>query len=398
MEHRLRVLHVIPSVAKHDGGPSRAMALIERALKGAGIDVDVATTDDDGPGHRLAGPFDADGRGAPDADESTTRRHFPKRTEFYKVSPALVRWLRQHVRDYDLVHIHALFSFSSVAAAWIARRAGVPFVVRPLGTLNHYGVSRRRPWLKRLSLRFIERPILRHAAAVHFTAEAEQQEAEALQVPMRGVVIPLAVDAPEAPDTAALLGRFPALASRRYVLFLSRIDPKKNVECVLEAMALLANEHPDLVLVIAGDGEKNYVGELKRRAQSLGLAECVFWTGFIEGGLKSAALHGASAFVLPSYSENFGIAAAEALAAGLPCVLGQGVAIAGEIQAAGAGIAVEPTAEATHLALSRYLGDDLARKHAADAARRLAIASFSVEKMGERLQELYRSILTSRKS
>lgn len=391
----MRVLHVIPSVAKSDGGPSRAMGLIERALQDSGVHVEVATTDDDGPGRRLAGPFDADGRAAGDAADATTRRYFPRRSAFYKCSPALARWLRRHVRDYDLVHIHALFSFSSVAAAFIARRAGVPYIVRPLGTLNRYGVSLRRPWLKQWSLRWIEGPILRHAAAVHFTAEAERVEAEALQIPMRGVVIPLAVDPPEAADIDGFQTRFPALASRRYVLFLSRIDPKKNVESALAAFALVATKHADLMLAVAGDGDAQYIAALRHQAQQLGVGDRVVWTGFVDGGLKSAALQGASVFLLPSYSENFGIAAAEALAAGLPCVLGKGVAIAGEVEAAGAGIAVDPTPAATAAALTRYLDDEAWRQQASAQARRFATAHYSVETMGERLRALYRSLLSA---
>lgn len=393
---RLRVLHVIPSVGKHDGGPSRAIELMAQALAGSDVVMEIATTDDDGPGRRLPGPFDADGVAADPLSGSALRRHFPKRSEFYKFSPALARWLSRQVRNYDVVHIHALFSFSSVAAAFIARRAGVPYVVRPLGTLNEYGMTQRRPWLKRLSLRWIEGPILRHAASVQFTAEAERVQADALGIPMRGVVIPLAVDAPGEPDGPAWQARFPMLGTRRYVLFLSRIDPKKNLEALLDAMAALARDHAERMLVVAGDGEAGYVAGLKRRAETLGIAARVVWTGFLDGGMKSAALKGAAVFALPSYSENFGIAAAEALLLGLPCVLGRGVAIAGDIEAAGAGIAVEPEAAAIATALSVYLDDEPARLRAADAARRYAMAEYSVATLGNELRELYWSVLASR--
>ena len=389
----LRVLHVIPSVALAHGGPSRAINMLECALEGSGVTMEVAATDDDGPGRRMAASFGADGIERGREGGLPIRRFFPKRSEFYKVSPGLAVWLVRHSREYDVVHIHTLFSFSSIAAAWAARRVGVPYIVRPLGTLNRYGVEQRRPWLKRLSLRFVEGPILRGAAAVHFTAEDERREAEQLGIPLRGVVIPLAVEPPPVvADEATFCALFPTLRMGRYVLFMSRLDPKKNVEGLREALALLAAEHSDLVLAVAGGGEPAYVASLKRHAGALGVADRVVWTGFLDGAQKAAALAGARVFVLPSYSENFGIAAAEALLAGLPCVLGRGVAIAAEVEAAGAGLAVEPVPAAVAAALDGYLRNETVRASAGEAARRFASQSYSMAAMRERLVALYRSL------
>lgn len=382
----LRVLHVIPSLAAIHGGPSRAMGLFERALGRAGVRMEIATTDDDGPGLRLLQPGEELAR-------SVRCHRFAKRSEFYKFSPALGWWLMRHAADYDLLHIHALFSFSSLAAAWAAWRAGVPYIVRPLGTLTRYGMERRRPALKQASLRWLEGPLLRRAAAVHFTAEAEREEAALLGIPMRGAVLPLAVDALPEPDCAVLFARFPALRLGNYVLFLSRLDPKKNVEALLGAIALLQRGHPDLQLVLVGDGDRAYVAQLKQRAALLGIADRLVWTGFLDGALKAAVLKGAAVFALPSFSENFGIAAAEALLAGLPCVLGRGVAIAAEVEAAGAGRSVEPEATATAQALGYYLADAAARAAAGAAARRLAASHYSVDTMGRQLLQLYTQVL-----
>jgi glycosyltransferase involved in cell wall biosynthesis len=299
----------------------------------------------------------------------------------------------RNIRDYDVVHIHALFSFTSVMAAWAARRAGVPYVVRPLGTLNRYGVTQRRPLLKRLSLKLIEGPILRHAAAVHFTAEAERQEAETLGVPMRGVVIPLGLHSPLQQDVSVLLARFPQLAGQRIVLFLSRLDPIKNVEGLLRAFSLIAGSQPDARLVIAGDGETGCVAGLKQLADELDLADRVVWAGFVDGDLKASAFAAAQVFVLPSFSENFGIAAAEALMAGLPCVLGKGVAIAGEIAEAGACVAVEPDPDSIAQGLMKLLCDDALRASMAGRAAALARERYSVDVMGARLVRLYEGIV-----
>src|ERR1041384_3673749 len=138
----LRVLHVIPSLSQEDGGPSFAMPLIGRALARAGIKVDVATTEREGETR---------------VDHDALRVFsFRRQTKFYKVSRPLTKWLSAHVRDYDLVHIHSLFSYSSVRAAAIAKKNGIPYIVRPLGVLNRWGMENRRRFLKQVSFRLVE--------------------------------------------------------------------------------------------------------------------------------------------------------------------------------------------------------------------------------------------------
>ena len=384
----VKILHVIPSLAAAHGGPSRAMRLIEQALREQGVEVETAATDDDGAGGRNGRPL-----GVVLAEEDAKRRYFRKTTNPYKTSVSFARWIFRHARDYELIHIHALFSFTSTITAWAARRAGVPCVVRPLGTLSQYGVSKRRPWLKRLSLALIERKILRDAAAVHFTSAIEQQEAEALGLSMRSVIIPLAVETPTIANGDALLRRFPELAGKRYALFLSRLDPKKNVEGLLAAFAACAAQWPDLRCLIAGVGAPDYVAQLHNLAEQLGIIDRVLWAGHIDGDVKAAAFARADVFVLPSFSENFGIAAAEALAAGLPCVLGQGVAIAGELADAGAALMVDTDPVSIAAALNRLLRDAALRAGMASAARRFARENYSVAAMGLALNRLYSAVL-----
>jgi len=384
----MKVLHVIPSLSAAHGGPTRALALMERELTAQGVTVHTATTDDDGSGRRNGKPC-----GVPLAENGATRWYFRRQTGFYKASLPMARWLRRHAADYDLLHIHALFSFSSVAAVQAARHAGVPYILRPLGTLGAYGVTQRRPWLKRLSLALREGPALRAAAAVHFTSDAERDEAAELGIAMRSVVIPLGIDA--ATDTPAGLVRqqFSGLGDAPYLLFLSRLDLKKNVAGLLQAFSQIAERHQAVQLLIAGDGEAAYVASLKAQAGVLGLESRVVWAGHLEGALKASAFAGATAFVLPSFSENFGIAAAEALMAGLPCVLGEGVAIAAQVAAAGAGLGVKPDAASVAAAMEQVLANAEQREAMSAAARRLARERFSADAMGRNLLGLYREIL-----
>lgn len=388
----MKVLHVIPSLSSVHGGPSRAMVTIERALAAAGIDVTTVTTDDDGPGRRLGSqnlPAEANG---------AERVYVRKWIEFYKVAPGLVPWLWRNVRQFDAIHIHAMFSFTSIAAGFLAQARGVPYVVRPLGTLSRYGVTKRRPLLKRLSLCLIESAILRGAAYVHFTSADELTEARALGLAFKGGVVPLGVE--ELPTgRAARANNKRGLQSPGgdplTILFLSRLDPKKNVESLLEAFAIARVRHPTMTLRIAGDGPEAYVQALKGRASALSVASRVEWLGHVEGEAKADAFASADVFVLPSFSENFGIAAVEGMLAGLPCILGEGIGISVEAAAAGAARRVAPAPSEIAAALIDLHDDAAARARMGRAAMAFAQQEYSTNAMAERLTRLYRSIAPS---
>src|SRR5262249_30316526 len=155
---------------------------------------------------------------------------------FYTFSWPLGAWLARHVADFDVVHIHALFSFAAVPAAYWAHKHGIPYIVRPLGTLNQWGMQHRRPWLKQASFQLLERHIVRHAALMRYTSDQERHEAESLRVRTAAAVIPNALPNSQAPTRHDdFRGRRRQLEGRRIILFLSRIDPKKGIEDLLQA-------------------------------------------------------------------------------------------------------------------------------------------------------------------
>jgi glycosyltransferase involved in cell wall biosynthesis len=358
---------------------------MERALTAAGITIVTATTDH---GQRERGPSCKQiscGSG------KVTRFHARKLINFYKVAPGLIPWLWTNVRTFDIVHIHALFSFSSLAAGLIAGLRGVPYVVRPLGTLTGYGLS-RRSISKKFSLALIDGPILRGAAAVHFTSNDEWDEARALKIAMRGTVIPLGVE--DAPPGVAnrLNGEYPFLEGQTAILFLSRLDPKKNVETLIDAFASSTEMAASSVLLIAGSGNPAYADILKARAQSLGIGGRVIWLGHLEGLRKRDALARADIFVLPSFSENFGIAAVEAMLARLPCVLGENVAVAKQAAAENAAFSVSPSPEAIGKAIERLLVSADLRREMGAKAREHAMRYYSPGAMAQSLKCLYASI------
>jgi glycosyltransferase involved in cell wall biosynthesis len=274
----MKVLHVIPSVGPLRGGPSVMLQTLARGLSQAATEVHIATTDDNGS-ERLDVPL-----GRPVVEEGVSYWYFPRQTRLYTFSWPLSRWLAQHMRDYDVVHIHALFSYAALPAAFWSSHYGIPYIILPHGTLAHWGLRHRHPWLKPLSLRLIERRILSGAAVVHYTSEQERLEAAALGLAERSVVIPNAIDLTLMPSgswTGRFRARYPQLADRRIILFLSRIDAKKGLDLLLPAFAHVRRQHPSAVLVLAVSRPWWRSSSTKLHAWALTPICCgrVFWLG-----------------------------------------------------------------------------------------------------------------------
>ena len=374
----LRILHVIPSLSPARGGPAIVLRQIMSGLSEKGVTVHAVATDDDGPDKRLTVSH-----GVPIADSGGACYCFPRQTGFYSFSWPLTQWLRRHVAEYDVVHIHALFSYPSVIAAWLSWRCGTPYLLRPLGTLAQWGLSARRPWLKAISLRCIEAPLMRRAAAVQATSEQERGEILAACPGCRTVVIPNPIAAPGEP----LLR--PARARPQNILFLSRIDPKKGLEILLAAFSVVGADAPHLRLVIAGDGEPAYVESIHRLAAGLPVREQIVFAGNVEAEAKRRLFAEADLFVLPSWAENFGVAVAEAMAHSIPVLISPNVGIHNEVTSAGAGktaeCAVEPLARSLHQMLDAP--EELQRM--GENGRRLALTLYAPDVVAAQLIAAY---------
>jgi len=364
------------------------MRSIAEGLAQRGVSVDVAATDDNGP-ERLSVPL-----GTPMTEHGVTYRYFRRQTSFYNASLPLTSWLWKAVPDYNLVHIHALFSYSSTVAAWIAGAKHVPYVVRPLGILNRWGMRYRRPLFKTLSYELFERGILERSAAVHYTSDQEQKEAETLGFHAPAAIIPNPYDLEG--QTAAPGGfrsRYPELADSLIVLFMSRLDEKKGLDLLIPAFAHLRQTEPRAKLVIVGGGPEALLSRLKGLARSHGVEREILWTGFLQGNDKQQALTDADLFVLPSYSENFGVAAVEAMTFGLPVVVSDQIGIHSDIAAAGAGLVTPCAVDPLAAALARFAGDADLRRSTGSQGKRLAREQYSVDAACGKILELYTDIL-----
>jgi glycosyltransferase involved in cell wall biosynthesis len=383
----LRVLHAISSVSRLRGGPSVSVYNMLKALRRRGIAVDLVTTDDDGGRARLDVPLERLVE-----FEGQSMRFFPRQTVKYGFSAPMLRWLHAHIAEYDIVHTHGLFGWAPLAAAWCARAARVPYVMRPAGVLDTWGMRNKSRLVKALSVRLIEGPLLRAAAAVHFTTPLEQARAMELALRIRGVVLPTGAEIEPLPAEFSAPAESPNVGDKRVILYLARIHPIKRIDVLLRSYAALENRHAT-TLVIAGDGDAVLLGRLKQLAADLGLEGDVHWVGFAQGALKHWLLSRASLFVLPSDSENFGIAVVEAMGASLPVIVTRGCGLAEFVARHGAGIVTDGTVAELRAALSELLADPERLRAMGRAGEQAARRELSLEAFGARLEYLYRSVI-----
>ena len=395
MNKPLRILQIVPSVSLVYGGPSQMVLGLSGALAAEGVEVTILTTDANGDTGEapLQVPLD---RAVPqDGYQVRYFRCSPFRR--YKFSLDLLGWLNTHAQEFDLAHIHALFSPVSTAAAMVARYRHLPYLLRPLGTLDPADLRKKRR-LKQVYAALWERPNLAGAHGLHFTSEQEAKISERFGVTTRDLVVPLGVK-PFQPqsDPWRVLAPLFLPQDKPLVLFMSRIDPKKGLDLLLPALAQLAQAGRPFHGVLAGSNpqEPQYVQQIQQQVQQLGLADQVTFTGFVSGETKEALLQVADLFVLPSYYENFGIAVAEAMVAGKPVVISDQVHIWPAVQQADAGWVCPCDATALHGALDAALGDPAEGQRRGLLGQAYALQYYSWRAIAQQMVQAYQAVLGS---
>lgn len=334
----MKILHIIPSVSLIRGGPSHAVLEMVWELRQQGIEAVIATTNDDGSGvlkvplnQWVNYPISATeaGKTVPVQFFSRFSPSSASLREF-AFSFSLTLWLWQHVREYDLLHIHAVFSYPSAIAIKIACAAKVPYIIRPLGSLNQWSLQQNAQ-KKQFYLRLIQQEI-QQANALHFTSTYEQQEAKASGLSFSSFVLPHGLTmSPAVPEAKIQLRKWLNLPDEApIILFLSRLHPKKGLDALITALGQLSSQ--SFQFVIAGRGAPEYETELHQQLQTVGIRDRTHFVGFVSGDRKHLLLQGSDLFALPSHSENFGIAVLEAMAAELPVLITPEVALADLVQ------------------------------------------------------------------
>lgn len=287
----MKVLHVIPWISRKQGGPSRSSQGLVAAQCAAGIDAWLQPLE-------------------PSEEPWIEGVRYLNREITIEV-----------VKEFDLVHIHEIWNLKLHKIAAMCRKAKVPYVIAPRGMLEPWSLKQK--WLKKRVARFLYQDRdLKKAAALHATADSEKEQFREIGLKNYCIVSPNGVNLPS--KKIEVKGQ--VQVEQRRALFVSRMHAKKGVLELVEAWAKVKPEGWVCELVYTNNGaeELAYEARVKTRVAELGLSDQFIFTGSLDDVKKWEAYGRADLFVLPTYSENFGIVVAEALWAGLPVITTKG--------------------------------------------------------------------------
>lgn len=379
---RPRVLHVTPYMEATAGGPpvvvAQLLAHADENNYDAGVLTTPALTPDGGAGLRGVHP-------------GITL--IPSQPAAWYGAGA--RAVEAAVAQADILHLHTMWSPLVARAALVARRKGIPYILSPHGMLDPYSIGQKR-LKKQIYLALLERGTIRGAARILFTAPEERDLAAPVTGPVPSTVIGLGADLPpEAPKTlrARFNAAYPDLAHRPRAIFMGRLHDKKRPASAVLAMAKLRKTQPDAVLLLVGAGEED--PRLHALVAEHALEDQVRFLGFLTGTPKWEALCAADIFLLPSRQENFGIALAEAMHAGVPALITDKINIWREMTEAGAARLLNEGQLETSLAdqMDHWLCHPDARRNASLAARDYAAEHFTWAGTAEITHTLYTAVL-----
>lgn len=365
------------------GGPMEGLRQLAAALKSFDVEIEAVTWDLPDAAFLAKTPFKVHAMG-------------PAKPGTFGYCPKMAQWIGDHGAEFDRIVVNGLWQYNGVAVWKTRSKHRRPYFVFCHGMMDSW--FRRRYPLKHLKKQLFwwvsQGKVLRDAEKVLFTSQEERVQSHNGFWPYRlheQVVQYGTAGLPVLATSAEpLFERFPALKARRLLLFLGRIHVKKGCDLLIRAFGKVAQEHPDVDLVMAGPDHTNWRPELEKLAQEANVTGRVHWIGMVSGDAKWETFLAAEAFVLPSHQENFGIAVAEALSAGLPVLISDKINIWREIDGEKAGLIEADDQEGTDRLLQSWLSMSAkGRAEMKENARPCFEKHFEVGKAARKLLEVY---------
>jgi len=382
-----RILHLVPSYypATYWGGPiysTKAICDGVSALKD--FQLRVLTTDASGPSVSDRVSVERNPLGF----EEGYGVYYAKRIAGSSISIEFINKLASEIRWADLVHLTGTYSFPTLPAFVIARLAGKPLVWSPRGALQ---ASAEWPkggrMYSKLAFEKVARWLVPPGTRMHVTSKEEAKLSMQRMPRLDASIIPNSVNLPE-----NIPKRNWRPQSKVRLLFISRLHKKKGLEMLLEVMLRLPE---NFELYIYGTGEEEYVSSLEHYVMSNGLSKRVKFGGQVEGESKEQAFYEADIFLLPSYSENFGIVVAEALGRGLPVIVSKSTPWS-EVEKRGCGYWVKLGRSEFASAIVCMAGEDL--EEMGTRGRQWMEREYSPVPIADRMVSLYHEVLTNQKT
>ncbi|MBE9231817.1 glycosyltransferase [Cuspidothrix issatschenkoi LEGE 03284] len=395
----MKVLHIIPSVAAVRGGPSQAILEMVKALRKNDIHAEIVTTNDNGK-DLLDVPL-----GKFIDYQQVPVQFFPRFSppinaiREFSYSGDFTIWLWKNIRNYDLLHIHGIFSYAPTVAMAIAHHQKVPYIITGHGQLCEWSLQ-QKTFKKQLYINLIAKYFLNHSQSIHCTSVAEQKEASPLNLTSSSFILPLGIYPPQKILNARekLQKYLNIPADEPIILFLSRLHYVKGLDYLIPALGKLS--HHRFTFIVAGSGDSDYETEIKTLVKTHGIEDRTHFTGFVKGETKDLLMQGADIFALTSYSENFGISVLESLAAGVPVIVTPGVALSDIVQEQHLGYVTELNITAIAATIENFLDHPQESKEMGDSygalryrARQFILDNYTWDKIALKMVSVYEDII-----
>jgi glycosyltransferase involved in cell wall biosynthesis len=316
----------------------------------------------------------------------------PRRLVF---SPSLYSALRREAGGYDVIHIHNLWTFPQFASYRQASRQDVPFIVAPCGGLDPLRRD-RNSHVKALTTALWQKRMLRDARLIHFKTQAEKERAADVVRSDQAAVVPNGIRwtaFQDLPESQEFRRRHLRGHEGPVIMTIGRLSWEKRLDVLIQAFAQVADEFKDALLVIVGPDDEGLGAELSASASELAVGSRVRFTGALAGDDKLEALAAADLWCSTSQFESFGLAAVEALAAGRPALISDGVQIADEIGAARAALVTPSSPDPVATGIRRLLRDAPLRRRLSENGRLFA-REFDWASIASQLASMYREAAT----
>jgi len=388
----MKILHVINTLSPRYGGPVKACKALCSSLAHAGEDVTIYTTDLNYPiGVRdvvLNQEIKQDGY---------SLYYFHVQFNSYVFSLDYFKAIKNNINKFDIVHIHGIYRFPQAVTAYFCRKYNLPYIIRPHGSLSPYLFnSKRRKLRKRLYEYIIENRNLNNASAIHYTTEEEMVLAKPLGLKSNTFISPISIDISkydDLPVKGIFRGKYKIDNNKKIILYFGRINFVKGLDILIKAFAKTLNRFQNVLLVIAGPDNEGYQTQVEQWIKNERIGTNVIFTGMLIGDEVLELLRDTDIFVLPSYTENFGIAVAEAMACGLPVVVSNKVNIYRDVLKAGAGLVTNCDSNEISDAFFQLLENEKRRKTLGRAGVKLVKEKYSPDKVVKNVIKLYHSVL-----
>lgn len=312
------------------------------------------------------------------------------------ISITMLLYTLKKIGNFDLVLLQSLYQASTALAGYLCRCKKIPYILRPHGTLDPVLFFRRRSWIKRIYIDLIEKRNFESAKFIQYSSAAE--EAMTPMIVSRsapGVIISEGINIKSfeaSKRDGGFQKKYPFLDGKTIILFLGRFHQKKGIEMALEAFHNTARKLSQVHFVLIGSGDPDYEKKLRKLIMDGNLISRVTFLGQVPESEKLLALSNSDIFILLSFGENFGIAVVEAMAAGLPVLISNKVAIADELKKAGAAIVTDCDVDQVSHALESLVLDADLRNQMSKIGRSVAREKYSIEVMAVNLDKTYRSL------